>query len=65
MDTWGAFLFFAVWCLFALIYVFVMVPETSGRSLENMSQLFEHRWFEMRRFAYQQDVDIIPSKESR
>ena len=53
MDRWGAFIFFAAWCFVALIYVFLMVPETSGRTLESMDKLFEHRWYEMRKYAYE------------
>jgi hypothetical protein len=53
MDKWGAFIFFAAWCLISLIYAFIMVPETSGRSLESMNQLFEHKWYEMRKYAYE------------
>ena len=61
MHKWGAFIFFAAWCLVALVYVFIMVPETSGRSLESMDQLFEHRWYEMRKYAYEKTMS--PTKE--
>ena len=53
MNRWGAFLFFATWCLLALAYAFIMVPETSGRTLESMDRLFEHPWYEMRIYAYE------------
>ncbi|KAL1844572.1 hypothetical protein VTK73DRAFT_2275 [Phialemonium thermophilum] len=56
MHKWGAFIFFAAWCLIALVYAFVMVPETSGRNLESMNQLFEHKWYEMRKHAYDSPV---------
>ncbi|KAI0387226.1 general substrate transporter [Hypomontagnella monticulosa] len=67
MNKWGAFIFFATWCLIALVYCFIMVPETSGRTLESMDRLFEHRWYEMRKYAYEKssapgdekmDVDV-------
>jgi hypothetical protein len=51
MDQWGAFLFFAGWCLIALVYCFIMVPETAGRSLENIDALFEHPWYLIRKYA--------------
>ncbi|CAI6014278.1 unnamed protein product [Clonostachys chloroleuca] len=57
MKKWGAFVFFAAWCFIALVYCFIMVPETSGRSLESMNRLFEHRWYEMRKYAYE-DIPV-------
>ncbi|KAI1047465.1 hypothetical protein LB505_009953 [Fusarium chuoi] len=44
-NNWGAFLFFAVWCFLALIYVFFMVPEISGLSVEEIDYLFKGSWF--------------------
>lgn len=44
-DNWGAFIFFAGWCLVSFVYVFVMVPETAGQKLENLDELFEGSWF--------------------
>ncbi|KAH8689880.1 general substrate transporter [Talaromyces proteolyticus] len=40
-KNWGAFLFFAGWCFIALFYVFFLVPETSGLSLEELNAVFE------------------------
>ncbi|GME41060.1 hypothetical protein diail_5798 [Neofusicoccum parvum] len=51
LNQWGAFVFFAVWCLVAIVYVFVMVPETAGRALENIDELFQHPWYLMRKYA--------------
>jgi hypothetical protein len=45
MDNWGAFIFFAGWCFIALVYVFLMVPETAGHSLEELDRIFEGSWF--------------------
>ena len=45
MDNWGAFIFFAGWCFISLIYVFLMVPETAGYSLEELDRIFEGSWF--------------------
>lgn len=37
MNNWGAFIFFAGWCLIiALVYVFFSVPETAGLSVEQL-----------------------------
>lgn len=36
----GAYTFFAVFCLLALVWSFFIVPETAGRSLEDMDRVF-------------------------
>lgn len=45
MDNWGAFIFFAGWCFIALLYVFFMVPEIAGLSMEEMDDIFKGSWF--------------------
>ncbi|SCV59643.1 related to quinate transport protein [Fusarium fujikuroi] len=47
MHNWGAFIFFAGWCLVALIYVFFAVPETAGLPLEHIDALFECPWWQI------------------
>lgn len=37
----GAYTFFAVFCLLALVWTFVFVPETKGRTLEQMDHVFK------------------------
>ncbi|KAI0475407.1 low-affinity glucose transporter HXT3 [Xylariaceae sp. FL0804] len=37
---WGTYIFFAAFCLLALLFVFFCVPETRGRSLEDMDAAF-------------------------
>ncbi|TPX13735.1 uncharacterized protein E0L32_005938 [Thyridium curvatum] len=44
-DNWGAFLFFAGWCFLGLVYVFFMVPEVSGLTVEEIDHLFKGSWF--------------------
>lgn len=68
MDQWGAFLFFVGWCTIALVYSYISVPETSGRALENMDELFEQPWYKMRQTArtgavIKQDLEVGESKE--
>ena len=36
----GTYIFFAAWCLVALLFVFFVVPETKGKSLEEMDEVF-------------------------
>jgi len=36
----GAYTFFAVFCLLAFVFTFFCVPETAGKSLEEMDQVF-------------------------
>lgn len=59
MDNWGAFIFFAGWCFISLIYVFLMVPETAGYSLEELDRVFEGSWFMAFRTKSGAPVDII------
>lgn len=44
-NNWGAFIFFASWCFISFLYVYFMVPETSGLSVEEMDDLFRGSWF--------------------
>lgn len=48
-NNWGAFIFFGVWCALSLVYVWLMVPETSGLSVEDMEEVFKGSWFNARR----------------
>ena len=38
---WGTFLFFGLFCVAAGIFSFFLVPETSGRSLEQIAAIFK------------------------
>lgn len=44
-HNWGAFLFFAAWCLISAIYVYFVVPEIAGLSMEEIDHLFTGSWF--------------------
>jgi hypothetical protein len=37
----GAYTFFAVFCLLAFIFTFFCVPETAGKTLEEMDSVFK------------------------
>jgi hypothetical protein len=37
----GAYTFFAVFCLLAFLFTFFCVPETAGKSLEQMDEVFK------------------------
>ncbi|KAF2104618.1 general substrate transporter [Rhizodiscina lignyota] len=37
---WGTYIFFAAFCLLALAFTYFFVPETKGRSLEDMDLVF-------------------------
>lgn len=41
----GTFWFFAAVTLFGLAYVYLFVPETAGKSLEAMDELFSLPWY--------------------
>ncbi|KAF9700917.1 hypothetical protein EKO04_000455 [Ascochyta lentis] len=38
---YGAYTFFAVFCLLAFIFTFFCIPETAGKSLEQMDEVFK------------------------
>ncbi|KAK5994124.1 Major facilitator-type transporter ecdD [Cladobotryum mycophilum] len=38
--TWGTYIFFAAFALIALIFTYFFVPETKGKSLEEMDEVF-------------------------
>ncbi|KAK9464470.1 putative transporter [Lipomyces arxii] len=63
MNNWGTFIFWAAWCAVAWVYSFVMVPETSGRSLESMDQVFDLRWYEIRKYAYVDENSLPQDKQ--
>lgn len=44
-DNWGAFIFFAAWCVLALVYVFFVVPEVAGLNVEEIEEVFKGNWF--------------------
>jgi len=37
----GAYVFFAVFCLLSLLWVYWFVPETAGKTLEEMDHVFK------------------------
>jgi hypothetical protein len=37
---YGTFIFFAAWCFIAAVWAFLFVPEMSGKTLEQMDQVF-------------------------
>ena len=38
---YGAYVFFAVFCLLSFVWTFIFVPETKGRTLEQMDHIFK------------------------
>ncbi|KAE8154608.1 general substrate transporter [Aspergillus avenaceus] len=40
---WGTFLFFGLFCVAATVFSFIFVPETSGKSLEQIAAVFGDR----------------------
>ncbi len=49
-NNWGAFIFFAGWCGFSLLYVYLLVPEISGMSVEEMDSVFTGPWLAARKY---------------
>ncbi|KAE8420099.1 hypothetical protein BDV36DRAFT_281668 [Aspergillus pseudocaelatus] len=51
-HKWGAFVFFSCICLISLIYVFFAMPDTTGRSLEELDSLFQRPWYTVYQVTY-------------
>lgn len=58
-NNWGAFLFFAACCLLAQVYVFFMVPETSGLSVEELDEVFSGPWFNAYKYSRKRTQLVI------
>jgi hypothetical protein len=63
-DNWGAFLFYAGCCFLALLYVFFLVPETTGISVEQMDAIFQGPWFTAYRYKRPNEPEVIESVSS-
>lgn len=48
-NNWGAFIFFAAFCFIALLYVYLIVPEISGLSVQEIDHLFKGPWLNAHR----------------
>lgn len=69
-NNWGGFVFFAVWCLVALLYVYLFMPEVAGLSVEEIEHVFSGpvivgKWHRSKRdrglvVVNGQDVDLVP-----
>lgn len=62
-NNWGAFLFFAGWCFIAICYVFLMVPETAGLSVEEIDGLFRGPWFNAYKSAGRSNVPTLDAED--
>ncbi|KAI6408007.1 hypothetical protein MCOR20_005611 [Pyricularia oryzae] len=56
---WATFLVFAVITYVGVVFVYFCLPELKGRSIESMDDLFEHRLWEMFRWAYPSEDEKI------
>ena len=43
---WGTYLFFGCFCTAAAVFVFFMIPETAGKSLEQITTMFGGQGFD-------------------
>ncbi|GAA6019814.1 hypothetical protein JCM10207_003707 [Rhodosporidiobolus poonsookiae] len=59
-NRYGAFVFFAGICMISLVFVYLCMPETAGRSLEGMDKLFAVPLHRIHTIAYPSDDDLKP-----
>ncbi|VUC37192.1 unnamed protein product [Clonostachys rosea] len=43
-NQWGAFVFFGAWCAVAILYTYLMIPEVSGLTVEEIEEMFKGPW---------------------
>jgi tRNA(Arg) A34 adenosine deaminase TadA len=41
--TYGTYVFFCIFCAISFVWVYFLVPETNGRTLEQMDSVFKDR----------------------
>ncbi|KAJ5095637.1 hypothetical protein NUU61_004993 [Penicillium alfredii] len=59
-DDWGAFVFFAAWCAGGLLYIYLLVPEIAGLSVEEIDGIFKGPWIVVgRRFRSREDDSLL------
>lgn len=58
-DNWGAFIFFAAWCAGGLVYVYLLVPEIAGLSVEEIDEIFRGSWLVKRRAHGTRSTDSV------
>ena len=61
-HNWGAFLFFGGWCFITLFYVYLMVPEVAGLSVEDIDDLFKGPW--LNAYKRSKRIPVIMSVEA-
>jgi hypothetical protein len=58
-NNWGAFVFFAAWCAGAFLYVYLLVPEIAGRSVEEINHIFKGPWLAIGKRSRSQDSPSV------
>lgn len=56
---WGIFLMYAVLTYLGVGFVWLCLPETKGRSIEAMDDLFKHPLWMMWKYAYPKEEDKV------
>lgn len=58
-DNWGAFVFFAAWCAGGLLYVYLLVPEIAGCSVEEIDRIFKGPWIVVGKRSKSRGADSV------
>lgn len=56
---WGIFMLFSMLTYFGTGFIWLCMPETKGRSIESMDDLFEKPLWMMWKYAYPKDQDKV------
>lgn len=56
-SSFGTFIFFGVMCILAIIWIWFFLPETKGRTLEEMDELFGEAGFAQADLTLKQRIE--------
>lgn len=63
MGEYGTFWFYMCWCIAGLFFVYFFLPETKGKSLEDIEKMFSKKQPDLHGVVVS-PVDVIKTPES-
>lgn len=64
-NNWGAFVFFAAWCAAGLLYVYLLVPEIAGLTVEEIDRIFTGPWIVSSKRSNRQNRLVLEGRDLR